>query len=167
MRWPSQVLARIKQRSGRVAALSGRCLMRACGCAAMHPVRDADPAAQNPAAPYKPDASEEDKKLYGHMFDDLPPKGGAEEGSEGGSDDSLLSSGEEGSEGEEEEEGWSDEEAGEEEEGRGHRRKADELDELFGQVGTAPFVCWLLLVKVPWLVGPLHCCCIDAESCLG
>ncbi|PRW50835.1 U3 small nucleolar RNA-associated 14-like protein A [Chlorella sorokiniana] len=85
--------------------------------------------------------TEEDKKMFGHLFDDEPPAAGG--GSSGSEDEgSLLSSGEE-EEGEgDEEDGWSDEEgeggSGSEEEGagargRGRRRQPDELDELFGQ----------------------------------
>lgn len=79
--------------------------------------------------------AEEDKKLFGHMFDDLAPGGGSGgEEDDGGASD-LLSSGESGDEGEEEEDGWSDEEG--EGGGPGGRRQGDpdELDELFGQVG--------------------------------
>lgn len=83
-------------------------------------------------------AAEEDKKLFGHMFDDMGPDGGSP-GEADGSDGDLLSSGESGDDDEgEEEEGWSDDDV---EEGLGagqlRRDDPDELDELFGQVGGA------------------------------
>lgn len=88
--------------------------------------------------PLTPAVAEEDKKLFGHMFDDMGPGGGGggdDDGSGSGSD--LLSSGESGEEEEGEEDGWSEEE--EEDEGpgarRGRRGCPDEMDELFGQVG--------------------------------
>ncbi|KAL4441441.1 hypothetical protein ABPG77_001945 [Micractinium sp. CCAP 211/92] len=82
--------------------------------------------------------TEEDKKLFGHMFDDLGPGGGSGGEEDDGSASDLLSSGESGDEeGEEEEDGWSDEEG--EGGGPGGRRQGetDELDELFGQGGSS------------------------------
>ncbi|PSC76740.1 U3 small nucleolar RNA-associated 14-like protein A isoform A [Micractinium conductrix] len=78
--------------------------------------------------------TEEDKKMFGHLFDDAPRAG-----REGGSDDDgsgLLSSGE--SEEEEEgSEGWSEEEEEEDAAGGGTRRQRDEVDELFGGEGAS------------------------------
>ncbi|KAI7836770.1 hypothetical protein COHA_009408 [Chlorella ohadii] len=68
--------------------------------------------------------TEEDKKMFGHLFDDEPlARGGGGSGSE--DEGSLLSSGEEGSDGgDEEADGWSDEEDKQEEEGSGSEEEA-------------------------------------------
>lgn len=106
--------------------------------------------------------AEEDKKMFGHLFDDKPPAGGSASEDEG----SLLSSGEEEGEGDEEDaDGWSDEESGsgsdEEAGGRGRgRRQPDELDEVFGQVCTlSRGVRFLYAVKL------LRHYCTTAEHC--
>ncbi|KAI3427018.1 hypothetical protein D9Q98_006960 [Chlorella vulgaris] len=78
--------------------------------------------------------TEEDKKMFGHMFDDMDAPASGDEGGSGGSEaEDLLSSGESEKEaGDEEEEGWSDDDEEEEGRGAGSRGQRDEMDELFG-----------------------------------
>ena len=111
-------------------------------------------------------ATEEDKKMFGHLFDDAGPAGGAD-GDAGASDGSLLSSGESGDEeeGGSGSEGWSEGESEGEAGGRGgRRRQADELDELFGEVRSA-VACWQNTVLTSCGLYPAPATCIGGCCC--